>query len=236
MSRPTAQDRGRTGDDRGRTAPGIEHPSTSGGCDCIVLAAGASRRMGQSKLYLRFGGRTLIETTVANARGAGLRVIVVARGEDGRIADLLGAEAVVVRNVDPERGMLSSLREGLRRVTAARFFFIPADMPLVGAGIYRAMAAVEAAGPVIPTSDGRRGHPVLMPSTLIPAIMHLADDVPLKTLIAAQGPTDVDIGDDAILRDIDTSQEYEAAVGRSQLAKQGNAPSPDGAFPGARGT
>ncbi len=197
-----------------QTAPG----AVSTSCDCIVLAAGASRRMGQSKLYLRFGSRTLVETTVGNARAAGLRVIVVARGEDQRIAGLLGADAVVVRNLDPERGMLSSLKEGLRLVSATRFFFIPADMPFVGAGVYRALSAVDRPGPVIPVTDGRRGHPVLMPSALIPAIMDLADDVPLKTLIAASGPTTVDIGDPSILRDIDTSQEYEAATGRVPLA------------------
>ena len=200
--------------DRARTAPGIEHRSTSDGVDCIVLAAGASRRMGQSKLYLRFGGRTLIETTVGNARAAGLRVIVVARTEDERIAGLLGDDAEVVRNPDPERGMLSSLREGLRQVSAERFFFIPADMPFVSADTYRMMAAIDSAGPVIPTVDRRRGHPVLMPSSLIPAIVALSDNVPLKTLIAASGPIYFEAGDDSILRDIDTSQEYEVAIGR----------------------
>ena len=193
------------------TAPGTGH---SASCDCIVLAAGASRRMGQSKLYLRFGNRTMIETTVGNARAAGLRVVVVARREDERIADLLGADAAVVRNCDPGRGMLSSLREGLRLVSAERFFFIPADMPFVSADTYRMMAAIDSAGPVIPTVDGRRGHPVLMPSSLIPAIVDLPDDVPLKTLIAASGPIYVEARDDSILRDIDTSQEYQAAIGR----------------------
>ncbi len=188
----------------------MEHTT---GCDCIVLAAGASRRMGRCKLSLPFGTGTLIETTVGNARSAGLRVIVVTRKEDERISALLGAEVTVVRNSNPERGMASSLREGARQVTAERFFFIPADMPFVGGDVYLMLAAINSAGPVIPTADGRRGHPVLMPSTLIPAIMDLPDDVPLKELISASGPMLVDVADTSILRDIDTSEEYEVATG-----------------------
>ncbi|MGO8694042.1 MAG: NTP transferase domain-containing protein [Rectinemataceae bacterium] len=180
--------------------------------DCIVLAAGASRRMGRSKLYLPFGGRTLIETTVAQALGAGARVIVVARGEDERIAGLLGEGVEIVRNPDPERGMLSSLREALPLVRAERFFFIPADMPFVAAGIYRAMAALGAEGPVIPRLRDRGGHPVLLPSSLIPAIRSLPEGVPLKTLIAAAGVTYLDVADESVLADIDTAEEYAAAA------------------------
>jgi len=187
----------------------------SNDCDCVVLAAGASRRMGQSKLYLPFGGGTLIEATVGGALEAGLRVIVVVRPEDSRIADLLGSRASIVRNPDPERGMLSSLREALRLVSAQRFFFIPADMPFVCGITYRTLAAIDADGPVIPTSGGRRGHPVLMPSSLIPAIASLPDEVPLKTLIAASRPTYVELADDSVLRDIDTAEEYAEAARRT---------------------
>lgn len=185
------------------------------GYDCIVLASGASRRMGRSKLSLPLGEQTLIQATVNNALGAGLRVIVVARRDDSRIGSLLGAGVSVVRNPDPGRGMLSSLREGVRRVSAERFFFIPADMPFVCRDIYLVMAAIDTAGPVIPTAGGRRGHPVLMPSCLIPAILDLPDEVPLKTLLAASGTICVDVADDSVLQDIDTPEDYEAAVRRA---------------------
>ncbi|HUW41035.1 MAG TPA: nucleotidyltransferase family protein [Rectinemataceae bacterium] len=185
--------------------------------DCIVLAAGASRRMGRPKLYLSFGDRTLIETTVGNALGAGARVIVVARAGEERLAELLARDAEIVVNPDPERGMVSSLREALSLVSAERFFFIPADMPLVGSGVYRAMAALGAEGPVIPRARGRSGHPVLLPSSLIPAIMALSEGRTLKGLIAESGATYLDLGDDSVLVDIDTAADYEAAAARRYL-------------------
>jgi molybdenum cofactor cytidylyltransferase len=180
--------------------------------DCIVLAAGESVRMGRSKLYLSFGEGTLLGTTVRQAQCAGLRVIVVARAEDDQIAALLGSRVVVVRNAYPERGMLSSLREGLQLVRSRCFFFIPADMPLVSPAVYQAMAAIGSTHPVIPTAHDKPGHPVLMPASLIPAIMGLPDNVPLKTLIAQARPVFVEVNDESILRDIDTPHEYQEAL------------------------
>ena len=180
--------------------------------DCVVLAAGASTRMGQAKLHLPFAGSTIVGTTVAKALAAGLRVIVVGRPEDERIGELSGSRVLVVRNPDPARGMLSSIREGVRHVRAGRFFFIPADMPFPGPEIYLALARSDAAGPVIPTCGGRRGHPVLMPASLIASILELPDDRPLKTLIADTGPTFVELGDEALLRDIDTAEDYASAA------------------------
>ena len=140
-------------------------PSDSGGrpLDCVVLAAGASTRMGRAKIHLPLSGTTVVGATVAHALEAGLRVIVVARADDAAIDALAGPRVLVVRNLDPERGMLSSIREGVREVRSDRFFFIPADMPFPGPGIYRSLAGIEARGPLIPTCAGRRGHPVLMP-------------------------------------------------------------------------
>ena len=179
--------------------------------DCIVLAAGASTRMGRPKIHLPFAGRTIVGTTVAKALAAGLRVIVVARPEDEAIGALAGPRVLIVRNPDPGRGMLSSIREGARAVRAGRFFFIPADMPFSGPEVYRMLAERESAGPLIPTCGGRRGHPVLMPSTLISAILELPDDKPFKNLIEEAGPRFLELGDEALLRDIDTAEEYEAA-------------------------
>ena len=180
--------------------------------DCVILAAGSSTRMGRPKLGLPLGTGTLIGTTIANALAAGLRVIVVARRDDDTIRDLAGPLVVIVLNSQPGRGMISSLREGIGLVRAERFFFIPADMPFVGPEIYRELARYAASAPVLPSFEGRTGHPVLLPSKLIPAILALSAEVPLKSLIATADPAYAEIGDDSILRDIDTIEDYERAL------------------------
>jgi molybdenum cofactor cytidylyltransferase len=188
--------------------------------DCIILAAGASTRMGRPKLGMPFGRATevppsrgtVLGTSVAQALAAGARVIVVARPGDGAALAAAWPSVEVALNSDPSRGMASSLKEGLRLVRAERFFFTPADMPFIGPEVYRELARFDSASPILPTYRGRRGHPVLMPSALIPAIMALPAEVPLKTLIEASGPAFVEMADDSILRDIDTIEEYEKAL------------------------
>ena len=183
--------------------------------DCILLAAGASTRMGRPKLELPFGSSTILGTAIDNALAAGLRVILVARPDDLFARRHAGPRVELAINPDPDRGMLSSLKHGLALARSERFFFIPADMPSVGPGIYRELAGYALASPVLPSFRGRTGHPVLLPSSLIPAMLDLAENVPLKALIASANPVYAEIGEDSILRDIDTFEEYERACKRA---------------------
>jgi molybdenum cofactor cytidylyltransferase len=194
--------------------PGVAGGSVIEGepLDCVVLAAGASTRMGKAKIHLPFAGRTIVGTTAAQALDAGLRVILVARPDDEAIGALGGGRVLVVRNPDPGRGMLSSIKEGIRHVSAGSFFFIPADMPFPGPEVYRTLAERRTGGPVIPVCGGRRGHPVLLPASLIPSILALPLETPLKLLIEAASPLLVEMAEDSILRDIDTVEDYERAL------------------------
>jgi len=200
--------------------------SSALGLDCILLAAGASSRMGRPKLLLPFRGTTIIGATIGTVLGAGLRAIVVTRPGDEAlrraIAGMAGVELVV--NPEPERGMLSSLQAGAERVRTERFFFLPADMPFVGMEIFYSLAARRAAGPVIPIAGGRKGHPVLMPSALMPALLALPYDAPLKNLILASGPSYEETGDEAVLRDIDTGSDYAEALRGDTVGAAGQIP------------
>jgi len=82
----------------------------------VVLAAGASRRLGRPKQTLVLGGETLAERAVRVAFEAELSpVIVVLRGEDEMSARLLERGCVVVMNEQAEEGMAASIRCGVER-------------------------------------------------------------------------------------------------------------------------
>jgi len=185
--------------------------------DCIVLAAGASSRMGRPKLHLPFAGRTVLGTTVARAREAGLRVIVVGRLGDAAL-DALEAEGILVaRNPNPEAGMISSLRAGLAFLGAERFFFIPGDMPLVSAATYQQLLETRHPGPVVAACGGRRGHPVLLPATLAQAIRELPEGRRLRELLDEAGCLLVETDDPGTIADIDLPLDYELALAASRL-------------------
>jgi len=103
----------------------------------VVLAAGASARMGSNKLLLELEGEPLVRRAARCALEAGLDPVVVVVGhEAGRTeAALLGLRCQVVQNPDHARGQGSSLAAGLAALPpgAGAAVVLLADMPLVAA-------------------------------------------------------------------------------------------------------
>jgi molybdenum cofactor cytidylyltransferase len=179
------------------------------GVEGIVLAAGLSRRAGCNKMALKLGDRTVIQHSVDGMARTVSRVFVVVGWEAERIRELLVdyGNVEIVMNDDFRRGMFSSIKAGILRVQAPRFFLLPGDHPLVGVSVYRKMLATDG-DIVIPTFQGRRGHPVLMDSHLIPDILHQPEDFTLRDFIHHRGYTTVEVDDRGIRLDIDTLSDY----------------------------
>ena len=154
---------------------------------CLILAAGAGRRAGGPKAFLPIRDATTgVEETflarvarVAREGGAAPIVAVVRPQDRDRAAAATPGLALAV-NLDPERGMLSSLRAGLDAlppVTGVLVF--PVDHPHVRPGTVRALLRAFAAHPsagVKPSCEGRGGHPVVLPWALAGSLP--AGDVP----------------------------------------------------------
>jgi molybdenum cofactor cytidylyltransferase len=143
------------------------------------------------------------------------RVIIVTGWQAGRLQALLaGRQGVtLVHNAGYRAGMFSSVKVGLAQVRAARFFLLPGDLPLIGQGVYERL--LEASGEiVIPTFEGRRGHPVCMSSQLSPEILAQADDSNLRAYIQRKGYHTVEVEEEGILLDLDTPEDYERLQAR----------------------
>ena len=85
----------------------------------IILAAGASRRLGQPKQLLQYQGMTLLQRMVLRAKAAGCRQIVVVTGAhadqvEAAIAGEVGVEAV--RNEGWQDGQGASVAIGIRHI------------------------------------------------------------------------------------------------------------------------
>ena len=196
------------------------HPSTSPAVTAIVLSAGQSRRMGTQKVILPYGGKTVIEHIVgALSEGGADEIIAVTGHEAAKVASALRTTgAQVAFNEDYLKGMLTSVRCGLRAASAAAQGFLIAlgDQPSLRPHIVRRVISEfsrrgENAGTIlIPTHHGERGHPLLFSHHFRQAVLTRYDDVGLRGLLTAypEAIELVPIEEPGILRDMDDPTQY----------------------------
>jgi len=179
--------------------------------DCLLLAAGASVRMGRWKPLLPWRGATVVEASVAAALGACSRVLLVVghRGDElGRL--FAGRERVeVVPNAGYLAGLFSSIRTGVERVRSSRFFIALADMPLVRPELYLALLGAPEADAVRPVYRGTPGHPVLLSARVIPLIRAESEDSTMRNVLARVECRDVPVDESGAVLDLDEPADYD---------------------------
>ena len=185
--------------------------------------------MSRPKALLPWRGSTVIETLISSLRDGGVeRIVVVRRPEDEELAALLrsATETSTVVNQNPAAGMLSTILAGMRFVQESPgpafspLLVCPVDHPLLSAGsIERLLACHAEAGSriLVPTYVGRRGHPILIPESYLDALGTLDPERGLRHLleIHASGVTEVPVTDPGILANLNTPEDYAAALGSS---------------------
>ena len=191
----------------------------------IILAAGASTRMKQQKLLLPFNGKTIIETVVENvARSVSSNILVVLGSHREQIQEQLVNSAVKIGvNENYMDGMLSSVICGFRALPGeakAALIFL-ADQPQIPAHVTDLVikAWIESGkGIVIPTFNGRRGHPVLIETRYKADIERLDPEKGLRVLSEKfkNDVFEVECSIPEILRDIDTPEEYQFEINKNQ--------------------
>jgi molybdenum cofactor cytidylyltransferase len=192
----------------------------------VVLAAGASSRMGRPKALLDFGGRPCLELVLTACRDGGAREVVVVTGPAGEAvrarAALPGLATTLALNDRPERGMLSSIQAGVAALPSGTegFLLFPVDFPLSPAAeVARLTAAFAARQPgqriFAPSFARRRGHPVLLDVALAPELLALDPEVDsARAVMAAHPVVHLDAEDDRVLLDMDTPADYQRCLER----------------------
>ena len=184
----------------------------------VILAAGESRRMGTQKLLLPFGDTTIVGAVVRTAAASRVDGTMVVLGADrDAIRDALASSKTTFAiNDNYQLGMLTSIQAGIRALPpeAAAAVIMLGDQPFLRASVVDAVVAGfenGARGIVIPTFQGRRGHPVLIDLVKYrEEVLAIEPLDGLRALMRAH-PGDileVETGDANILRDLDTPEDY----------------------------
>ena len=115
----------------------------------VVLAAGASTRMGTHKLLLPLGGEALVRRTVRHVSEAEFDdvLVIVGHEHDRVVASLQGLKVRHSVKAHYEIGMGSSFRVAVESMPeSAAAMFALADQPLLASGDYRRLLDAYRAG------------------------------------------------------------------------------------------
>ncbi len=199
----------------------------------VVLAAGRSRRMAPlNKLLLADrAGKPMVARVVDNVLSSKAHPIVVVTGHQAeQVAHALGGRPVrVVQAPDYADGLSASLRAGIAAVPpdAAAAIVCLGDMPLVtGRMIDRLLEAYdpdEGRLIVLPTFRGKQGNPMLWDRRFFPEILRITGDSGARFLLGQhmENVAEVEMADDAVLRDFDTAESLTTLPPRLRPAAPG---------------
>jgi CTP:molybdopterin cytidylyltransferase MocA/HD superfamily phosphohydrolase YqeK len=188
----------------------------------IILAAGFSSRMEQFKPLLRLGGETMVDRVISMFAQNNVDVFLVAGwNKEALLSGFKSHNVTVVENPDYQKGMFTSVLAGIGclPLNYEAFFVMPVDIPLVrSVTVHRLLdEADRQPGKIIyPTFGTHRGHPPLIPSSLIPPLLQWKQDGGLKAFLNScrDLALEVPVCDRNILFDIDAADDLQEALER----------------------
>ncbi len=183
----------------------------------MILAAGESRRMGQPKLLLPFGEKTIIETIVEKVVSSRVdNTLVVLGSEREEVEEKIKNFPVQVAfNTDYPSGMLSSVLCGLRTLPedTQAVVVVLGDQPSVSKEVIdKIVDAYQKTGKgiVLPVFKKERGHPVIIDMKYKDEIERLNPDIGLRGTVYSHPEDILEVAVDTpnILKDIDDEADY----------------------------
>lgn len=187
---------------------------------CVVItAAGRCTRMGCFKPMMPINGRPAVVHLLDTYFSAGVdHAIIVTGFQQEKLCRICSGipNLTFVRNTDyMTTQMFDSIRLGLSAVpeNCDTVLLTPVDIPLVSRDTVQAVLR-QSGRLVFPSHNRRRGHPLKVSHSLLPAIQGYHGDRGLKGALATLHiePQYAEVNDPFILMDMDTLREYSALI------------------------
>jgi len=190
----------------------------------VVLAAGASSRMGSPKPLLPLGERTYLGTILDTLATASVAAPLVVLGHGASeivdAVDLQGSRVLV--NEDWSQGMLSSLQLGVRSLLddghVDAMLLVLVDVPRFRTSTIERLVEefTRLRSPlVVPTHAGEHGHPVLFARALFEELLEAPAAEGARAVVDAHRSEllEVEVDDPWVARDADTPEEHRRLIG-----------------------
>lgn len=181
----------------------------------ILLAAGASKRFGASKLLHPLTDGTPIGLAAAcNLIDVVPNSVAVVRPEEQPLADMFSEVGLrIIESPLASQGMAASISAGIRALPQCSGWLIAlADMPWISPETIRALAdrLEDGASIVAPYHEGHRGHPVGFSSRWKESLQNLTGDEGARRLLTkySEEVVMVSTADRGVVADIDHPDDF----------------------------
>lgn len=186
----------------------------------IILAAGASSRLGHPKQLLMHRGKTLLQHTIDEALAAGSHPVIVVLGAAFEIiaATIKNAQVLIIENKDWKSGIGTSIRAGIHQLNSIEpgvnaAWLLLCDQPYVTSRLLldmQTLANCTAKKIVACAYSDTLGVPLLVDRSYFDKLLALPDDMGAKVLLAVYRDdiASLPFAEGAI--DIDTVEDYAA--------------------------
>ena len=188
----------------------------------VLLAAGDSKRMGIPKGLLEYKGEPFILAQIANLEKMGFQKISIVLGKSkeqyfDKVPDIKDYKIEI--NPDPDKGVFSSIQCGLSNLSGHEIgiFILPIDVPCPKKYVWKQMVNAMNSSDVsvvVPSFEGKKGHPVLLSSEFKDYILTLNSESRLDFEIRKQENQRkvkiISIKDSTILLNLNTIEEWDS--------------------------
>lgn len=190
----------------------------------LLIAAGLSSRMGSNKALLPYNGVPFAAVITARLLTACDKVIVVLGHQAAEVRAAITAhtskEAVItfVENSQYMLGMFTSLQQGLNQADTEWLLYHFTDQPGLADSFYEQFLLQRGPGKewIQPVYSGRKGHPILIHSSVFPSILQAPPDSNLRACLQQYNIKRHlwECATPAIFQDIDTPEAYQQQIGK----------------------
>jgi molybdenum cofactor cytidylyltransferase len=190
----------------------------------IILAAGGSKRYGQTKQLLDWRGEPFVRVVAKTALKAGLSPVIIVTGSNAEQVEtaVKRLPVMISRNADWQIGQSRSIQAGLQAISQAgsrqpgAAIFLLADQPQITASVIHALVETHAikfppiVAPLVMMEQ--RGNPVLFDRLTFPDLMSLQGDVGGRSLFSKYHVEYMPWHDDRLLLDVDKPEDYRRLI------------------------
>ena len=177
--------------------------------ECVILAAGYSRRLGRDKALLPVGSVTLIQWLYNRVSFHGLPITLVASNRNANKIGKSIPRSEIIINPMPEKGRTGSLKLGISRIDKLRdpgyrLLVVPVERPgFSDSSLRRLIASFET---TCPEYEGRGGHPLILIESDVEIVRNSPSEMPLNKIVE---PSRIKVSDKHLHLNLDTPNDID---------------------------